>query len=55
MYLIYTKISAESSVYKAQGIPRVINSIAIKAMTIGALERKDVLTEEEVYRASKEL
>lgn len=36
------------------GIPRVINSIAIKAMTIGAIEKKDVITEEEIYKASRE-
>ena len=37
------------------GIPRVSNSLAIKTMTIGALEKKEILTEEEVYRASQEL
>jgi general secretion pathway protein A len=37
------------------GIPRVINSLCIKAMTVGAVEKKDVLTEEEVYRATQEL
>lgn len=48
--------NALSAIYQnSTGIPRVINSISIKAMTIGALERKDILTEEEVYRASKEL
>ena len=39
----------------ALGIPRVINTLALKSMTIGAIEKKDVLTEEEVYRASQEL
>ena len=37
------------------GIPRVINSLCVKAMTVGAIEKKDVLTEEEVYRATQEL
>jgi len=37
------------------GIPRVINTLALKSMTIGAIEKKEILTEEEVYRASKEL
>jgi type II secretory pathway predicted ATPase ExeA len=37
------------------GIPRVINSLCIKAMTVGTIEKKDVLTEEEVYRATQEL
>ncbi len=39
----------------ALGIPRVINTLALKAMTIGAIEEKEILTEEEVYRASQEL
>jgi general secretion pathway protein A len=37
------------------GIPRVINSICVKAMTIGAIEKKETLSEEEVYRATQEL
>lgn len=37
------------------GIPRIINSLAIKTMNIGAFEKKEVLTEEEVYGASQEL
>jgi len=39
----------------ASGIPRVINTLALKSMTIGAIEKKEILTEEEIYRASKEL
>jgi type II secretory pathway predicted ATPase ExeA len=38
----------------AMGRPRVINTLALNAMTIGAIEKKDLLTEEEVYRASQE-
>jgi type II secretory pathway predicted ATPase ExeA len=41
--------------HNALGIPRVINTLALKTMTIGAIEKKDILTEEEVYRASQEL
>lgn len=37
------------------GVPRLINALAFKALTIGALEKKNVLSEEEIYRASKEL
>lgn len=37
------------------GVPRIINSLAVKSLTIGALEKKDCISEEEVYRASKEL
>lgn len=37
------------------GVPRVINSLCINAITLGALEKKDTLTEEEIYRATQEL
>lgn len=37
------------------GVPRVINSLCLKAMTVGTVEKKDVITEEEVYRATQEL
>lgn len=48
--------NAISAIYQASnGIPRVINSIAINALTIGALEKKDFISEEEIYRAVKEL
>ena len=39
----------------AGGIPRIINKLSLKSMTIGAIEKKDILTEEDVYRASQEL
>ncbi len=48
--------NAVSAIYQASnGIPRVINSIAFNALTIGALERKDAISEEEIYRAVKEV
>jgi general secretion pathway protein A len=37
------------------GVCRIINKLALKTLTIGALEKKDALDEEHVYRASKEL
>jgi len=37
------------------GIPRVINSLCLKAMTIGAIEKKNAVTEDEGYRATQEL
>ena len=47
--------SAMAAIYLAShGIPRIINSIATNCLTIGALEKKDSLTEEEVYRAVRE-
>lgn len=48
--------NAISALYQVStGVPRVINNLATKALTIGVLDKKDCLTEEEVYRASKEL
>ncbi len=48
--------SAIEAIYKnSSGTPRIINALATKCLTLGALERKNMLTQEEVYRASKEL
>ncbi|MEW5950243.1 MAG: AAA family ATPase [Thermodesulfobacteriota bacterium] len=48
--------SALCAIYQVSaGVCRLINKLALKTLTIGALEKKDTLTEEEVYRASKEL
>jgi len=37
------------------GICRIINKLTKKTLAIGALEKKDTLDEEQVYRASKEM
>jgi len=37
------------------GLPRIINSLCVKAMTIGTIEKKETLSEEEIYRATQEL
>jgi type II secretory pathway predicted ATPase ExeA len=48
--------NAIEAIYKnSVGIPRVINALALKCLTLGALEKKENLTEEDVYTASKEL
>lgn len=48
--------NAISALYQVStGLPRVINNLATKTLTIGALDKKNTLTDEEVYRASKEL
>lgn len=48
--------NAINTIYQnSNGIPRVINSICLKAMTIEAIERKEEITEEEIHRASHEL
>ena len=44
------------AVYKTTaGICRQINNLCSAALALGALEQKDTLTEEEIYRASAEL
>lgn len=48
--------NAISAIFQnSNGIPRLINTIALKTMTLGTLEKIDQLTEEEVYKASQEL
>jgi type II secretory pathway predicted ATPase ExeA len=48
--------NAIEAIYKnSTGIPRLINALALKCLTLGALEKKELLTEEDVYTASTEL
>ena len=48
--------NAIEAIYKnSAGIPRLINALALKCLTLGALEKKELLTEEDVYAASTEL
>jgi type II secretory pathway predicted ATPase ExeA len=48
--------SAIEAIYKnSTGTPRIINTLVIKCLTLGALEKKELLTQEEVYCASREL
>ena len=37
------------------GNPRRLNSLVVKTLTLGALEKKRILTEEEVFKASREI
>lgn len=47
--------NAIAAIYQAShGIPRIINSIATNCLILGTLEKKDSITEEEVYMAVKE-
>jgi len=52
---LFTQNALAAIHQNSAGIPRVINSLCIKAMTIGTIEKKEVLTEEEIYRATQEL
>ncbi len=52
---IFTE-AAYLALYKTSGgICRVLNRLALAALNLGALEQKDTLSEEEIYRASSEL
>lgn len=44
------------AIYKnSDGTPRLINTLATKCLTLGALEKKERITQEEVYCASREV
>lgn len=48
--------NAINAVYQnSNGIPRIINALCYKTLTIGAIEKKNPISEEEVFRASQEL
>ena len=48
--------SAIEAIYKnSTGTPRIINTLVLKCLTLGALQKKELLTQEEVYCASREL
>jgi len=47
---------AIEAIYKnTGGVPRLIGSLSIKTMTLGCLEKAQILTEEHVFKASCEL
>ena len=48
--------NALNAIYQnSGGIPRMINALCTKTMTLGAIEKKDALSEDEVFRATHEL
>jgi len=52
---LFNQIAMNAVYQNSGGVPRIINSLCIKSMTIGAIEKNDILTEEEVFRATHEL
>ena len=52
---LFNENAFEAIHQNSNGAARIINKLALKSMMIGALEKKQMLSEEEVYRASKEL
>lgn len=53
--LIFNQNAIDAIHRNSTGIPRIINALALKCLTLGALEEKEVLSEEDVYAAYKEL
>jgi len=48
--------NAINAVYQnSSGIPRVINALCSKTLTVGAIEKKNTISEDEVFRASHEM
>ncbi|MDA2930889.1 AAA family ATPase, partial [Acidobacteria bacterium AH-259-O06] len=48
--------SARLAVYKiCGGLCRQINRLCLAALNLGAIEQKEILSEEEIYRASSEI
>lgn len=52
---IFAPQAMEAIFQSSGGIPRSIGNLAIKALTLGASKRKQIITEEEVFVAAKEL
>lgn len=52
---IFNQSAIDAIHRNSSGTPRIINTLAVKCLTLGALEKKEVLTEEDVYSAYKEL
>jgi type II secretory pathway predicted ATPase ExeA len=51
----FTKGAVDAVFQNTAGNPRKINLLAFKTLTLGALEKKRTLSEEEVFKASREL
>lgn len=52
---IFSDQAMEAIYQNSAGIPRNIDNIAVKSMTIATIEKKNIITEEEIFAASKEL
>jgi type II secretory pathway predicted ATPase ExeA len=51
----FSDSAIEAIFQNTQGIPRNIDNLALKSLTLAALENKTSITEEEIFAASKEL
>ena len=51
----FSEAAMEAMFKNTGGVPRLISSLALKTMTCGMLSRSQVLTEEHVFQAAREL
>ena len=50
----FNQAALDALYHNTAGNPRRLNSLVVKTLTLGALEKKRTLTEEEVFKASRE-
>ena len=52
---VFDDAAMEAIYQNTAGNPRDIGNLAIKALTLAAIEKKQIITQEEIFRASKEM
>ena len=52
---VFSDAAIEAIYQNTTGIPRAIDNLALKSLTLAALDKKQTITEEEIFSASKEL
>jgi len=52
---VFSDSAVEAIFQNTGGIPRIIDNLATKSLTLAAIGRKNTITEEEIFAASKEL
>ncbi len=52
---VFSDSAIEAIFQNTQGLPRNIDNLSIKAMTIALIRKKNIITEEEIFEAAKEL
>lgn len=52
---LFSDSAIEAIFSNTGGNPRIVGNLALKAMTLAAIEKKTKISEEEIYQASKEL
>lgn len=52
---LFTDSAIEALFSNTSGNPRTIGNLVLKALTLAAIEKKSIISEEEIYQVSKEL